>query len=82
MATNIASAIDKTHTFLHKMGAKVAPDKSFNFSNCINTAKWLAETIWDGISAKIDVVKDFRYLGAHITTKSNCRSKMGRPSAG
>ena len=56
------------------MGAKVAPDKSYNFSSHAASRKWLEETWWEGIQAHIEVVRDFRYLGAHLTTAANCKS--------
>ena len=34
-------------------------------------AKWLKDTTWKHIGKTIDVVKDFRYLGAHITTRQS-----------
>lgn len=40
--------------------------------------KWLAETWWTHINANIDVTKDFRYLGAHLTTAMNCTSSTLR----
>ena len=74
MIGSVAEAVDKTHAYLHSMGAKVAPDKSFNFASTLEGRKWLGETWWEGIQAKIQVVKDFRYLGAHLTAGNNCTS--------
>ena len=62
----------KRHDFLHTMGAKVAPDKSYNFASTKEGKAWLKDTWWSGIRSKIEVVDDFRYLGAHLTTKANC----------
>ena len=31
--------------------------------------KWIDNTKWDHVEENIDVVTDFRYLGAHLTTK-------------
>ena len=75
MLRNIPAAIDKTHAYLHAMGAKVAPDKSYNFGSTKQARDWLADTWWPGIGSKIEVVEDFRYLGAHLSTKANCVSK-------
>ena len=50
------------------MGAKVAPSKCFNFATTPTARKWLEDTWWHNLGAKIPVVKDFRYLGAHINT--------------
>ena len=33
MLKHVSAAIDKTHAYLHAMGAKVAPDKSYNFGS-------------------------------------------------
>ena len=52
------------------MGAKVAPDKSFHFASTAKAPKWLASTTWRHLGTAIEVVKDFRYLGAHITTRA------------
>ena len=35
---------------------------------------WLKETWWRHIDAHIDIITDFRYLGAHITMRADCRS--------
>ena len=74
MIGRVAEAIDKTHAYLHAMGAKVAPGKSYNFASTIAGKKWLEQTWWEGIQAKIQVVQDFRYLGAHLTVGSHCNS--------
>ena len=74
MIRNTADAIDKTHEFLHIMGSKVAPDKSYNFASTKEAKVWLQDTWWSGINSKIEVVDDFRYLGAHLTTKADCVS--------
>ena len=74
MIRNTADAIDKTHDFLHTMGAKVAPDKSYNFASTREGKAWLKDTWWSGVRSKIEAVDDFRYLGAHLTTKMNCIS--------
>ena len=41
MVRSIAEAIDKTHAYLQSMGAKVAPDKSYNFASTQEGRKWL-----------------------------------------
>jgi len=74
MTDHLAKAIDKTHAFLHDLGARVAPDKSYNFASTVAANKWLADTWWEGIGAKIEVVKDFRYLGAHLSSGRTCIS--------
>ena len=74
MTEHLAKAINKTRAFLHDLGARVAPDKSYNFASTAGANKWLADTWWEGIRAKIEVVKDFRYLGAHLTSGRTCAS--------
>ena len=41
MLSKFAGALNATHKFLHLMGAKVAPDKSYNFGSCLKARKWL-----------------------------------------
>ena len=75
MARGVADAIDGTHAYLHDLGAKVAPDKSYNFSSSNVVRSCLESTWWEGIQSKIEVNKDFRYLGAHITSSNKRNSK-------
>ena len=35
MITSLASALNNTHLYLHEMGAKVAPTKSYNFASTL-----------------------------------------------
>ena len=74
MVKYLAEALDRTHQYLHAMGARVAPDKSYNFASTAAARTWLSDTWWAGIKAKIQVVKDFRYLGAHINAGMGCNS--------
>ena len=74
MIASLAAALNKTHMYLHAMGAKVAPAKSYNFASTVAATTWLKNTWWEHISAKTDVVKDFRYLGAHLTSGTTTRS--------
>ena len=66
--------MNATHKFLHLMGAKVAPDKSYNFGSCLKARNWLKETMWEHIDSSIHVISDFRYLGAHPTTRQATNS--------
>ena len=68
MASNFAKALDTTHSYLHNMGAKIAPSKSFNFATHRKVKQWLGEKTWENICSKVDVVDDLRYLGAQVTT--------------
>ena len=74
MARNFSKALDATHTFLHDMGAKVAPTKSLNFATHRSVKAWLGKKVWAGIGTTVKVVDDLRYLGAHITTTYDCMS--------
>ena len=69
-----AKALDATRKYLQAMGAKVASSKSYNFASNQKTARLRNRTWWKHIDAKIEVVKDFRYLRAHLTTKSTASS--------
>ena len=74
MASTFAKALNATHKYLHKMGAKVAPDKSYNFASTNKVRQWLRDTHWELINSSIEVINDFRYLGAHLTTRENTSS--------
>ena len=63
-----AKALDATRWYLQAMGAKVAPSRSYNFATNRKATRWLNRTWWNDIGSKIEVVKDSRYLGAHLTT--------------
>ena len=69
-------AIDLTHEMLQDMGAKVAPKKSFIFSNMSAARKWYTSHNWTIISAKIPVVKSVRDLGGTITTTGKGYAKV------
>ena len=69
-----ADGINRTHEYLIKMGARPAADKSYNFSTTKVGRDWLENTWWCYIQDAIPVVKDFRYLGAHLTTGGRCLS--------
>ena len=69
MLTRLAGALNATHRYLHHMGAKVAPDKSYSFASCKKARNWLNETMWKHIDSSIHVITDFRYLSAHLTTR-------------
>ena len=66
---SFADALDYTHGYLHDLGSKVAPAKSYNFASTAKAKRWLEQTTWNFIEAKIEVISDFRYLGAHVTTR-------------
>ena len=66
MCTRFADMLNRTHRYLHDMGAKVAEGKSFNFASNNTASDWLKNTLWEVIGASIEVVDNFRYLGAHL----------------
>ena len=72
MLQRFAEVLEATHRYLHHMGAKVAPAKNYNFASSRICRDWLQATWWKEIGAHIDVVGDFRYLGAHLCTQG-CR---------
>ena len=69
MIGSLAEALNQTPNFLKAMGAKVAPTKSYNFASNWRVATSLSDTRWEHIGANIEVVKDFRCLGVHRTTR-------------
>ena len=69
-----AKALDATHEYLHTMRAKVAPTKSFNFASHPKATMWLRDTFRGHIKDQIEVVTDFTYLGAHLTTRAATNS--------
>ena len=61
-------------TTCNQWGARVVPGKRYNFASVPLAAKCLEEIWWEGIGDTIEVVKDFRYLGAHLTTNATVKS--------
>ena len=53
MVPNFAKALNATHKFLHAMGSKVAPNKSYNFSSSKKAREWLKQTSWENINSEI-----------------------------
>ena len=47
----------------------MAPDKNYNFARSNKIRRWLKTTLWEHIDSGIEVISDFRYLGAHLTTR-------------
>ena len=50
MAGNFTAALNATHVYLNSMGAKVAPNKSFNFASHAKAKKWLEEEVWEKLA--------------------------------
>ena len=69
MIGQLAEALNKTHEYLNCMGARVAPSKSYNCASTVKAADWFAKTVWVHLGTTIEVIEDFRYLGAHLTTR-------------
>lgn len=79
MVSKFAKAVNATHLYLHKMGAKVAPGKSYNFASSNKARRWFKNTLWKHIDCSIEVIADFRYLGAHLTTRqATSSSTLGK----
>ena len=53
MASKLADAINSTRQYLQRMGARMAPDKSYNFSTSPTVRAWPKETWWRHIDALI-----------------------------
>ena len=73
MLDQFARGLNHTHRYLQAMGAKIAPDKSYDFANDAAAVKWLKRTACN-IDQNIEVVKDFRYLGAHLSSGTTVKS--------
>ena len=43
---NFTNALNATRDYLQAMGARVAPDKSFNFASHRIAKTWLQQTLW------------------------------------
>ena len=56
------------------MGAKLAPSKRCNPGRSHKASKLLNHTWWEHIKASTEVVKDCRYLGAHLASKNAAAS--------
>ena len=56
------------------MGAKFAPDKSYNYGSTSASRKWLVETWWPHIGTTIEVIRDIRYFGSHLSAAHNSKS--------
>lgn len=69
-----AKTLDDAHRYLQAMGAKVAPSESYNFASNQTATMWLNRTWLSNIGLNIEVVKDVRYLGAHLTPGSTANS--------
>ena len=69
MANTFVNALNAAQKYLHMMGAKVAPDKSYNFASSNKVRRWLKTTLWEQTDSSIEVITDPRYLGAHLTTR-------------
>ena len=59
-----------THDFLHDMGARLAPKKSYLFSTANDFRKYLRTYSWPKVGGCISVLLHFRDLGTHVNTTS------------
>lgn len=48
-------------------------NNSFNFASTVKAATWLRNSMCGDLGERIEVVKDFRYLGAHLTSGNTTR---------
>ena len=74
MYDSFVHALNSTHEHLQQMGARIAPDKSYNFASHPKTRVWLKQTFWSKIGQGIEVVNDFRYLGGHLSARASLKS--------
>ena len=61
-------AFEATHRYLHRMGARLAPKKSFIFSTEKAVRSALARHRWSELDTRIEVVQHTRDLGSHVNT--------------
>ena len=61
---------------IHQLHPQLHSDDggSYNFASSPVAEKWLRDTGWNEINNSIEVVEDFRYLGAHLRTRATARS--------
>ena len=62
---NMKTAVDATHVFLQDMGATVAPNKSYLFSNVSSARRLYSQHTWKHVGAKIPMVRHTRDLGGN-----------------
>lgn len=70
MLSTIAHALTQTRVYLQSMGGRIASNKSFSFASTTPARAWPQSTWWEKVQASISVVKDFRCLGAHLSTQN------------
>ena len=66
--TLFARAYNATIEHLQALGGKLAPGKSFLFSTCDTTRKWLRDYSWPGVQQVVTVALAIRDLGAMLNT--------------
>ena len=71
-------ALDETREYIHDMGGKLAEGKSINFASNPVHRKWLEESMWKATGKDIEVVSDFRYLGAHMTVYGRAKTTTNK----
>ena len=55
---------------------KIAVEKSYNFSTNPEAKRWLKEVTWPTTAGKIQVVDDFKYLGAQVSMGTKISAKV------
>lgn len=65
---DFTTALDTTHQYLSRLGARVAPNKSITFASSPAHRRFLAKHIWQYIGQTIQLVLLTSDLGAHINT--------------
>ena len=72
------AALDETHYYPSRMCARLAPDKSVNFSSCQEGRDWLGDHTWKHTGKKIKVNMSARDLGAQLCLKQTWCNPTGR----
>jgi len=71
---SFTATLNATHLYLHNIGARVASNKSYNFSTSKLARQSLAKHLWTNVDGKIAVITHGRDLGAHFNFTTGNRS--------
>ena len=66
-ARRFQRGFSQTHCYIHDMGGRIAPSKSYVFSTHKPTIQWLTQHLWPTVAANIATVLHARDLGAHLS---------------
>ena len=67
-------ATEFTFRYLKDIGAKGAPNKSYTFSSCPTSRKYLSNITWKTTNTTIKTTTSTRDLGGHLSTSTSLKS--------